>query len=285
MIKLLTRSKNETEEDRQEVVRTILAPHLEEANAVAKYMRDRNDMFQSQGMGRPNSEVCERCAADLQRSNEALVETIAYDRKGVAKLKSWLGDSANDQLIERLSRMEHTYRTDEREGEPNDAVVLLPGQRVRTYMLLEALTNSQFIKEVGDIIERNPRDGKSELSGLIVPDSAKMRLGLFETGKSGNQSCSWSARTLKQVPHIALFHLHALYDDCTKYASPSFGCEETDFGDSNRVASCTGESHGVVFTKLEGRMFNADYYSHQKIVRGKRIFSQPAIVDLGNYEY
>lgn len=198
----------------------------------------------------------------------------------------------------RLEKLSHTYRYKEKEGEPSDVNRLEPLQLLRCHLLLEGLQDPRFVAEVGAIIEKNPKDGKTELGGLIRYDPMG-RLSLFEVAPQRGaeaQSFVLSVRDQVRIPHIAFFHLHALEEDCTRFAGPSSNVydkelgktrsyrevmRKSDMGEAEEEAERVGESHNVVFTKLAGRRFNADYYAAQMGM----FYPHHVVVDLGNYDY
>lgn len=280
-MKKIRKKRARTEEQRKMLVTALLAPSIEEVAQVPKYQEARNRLFELQGIPTPHPKICQDCLQGLMGLNESLVDLVAFDEEGHNKLEEWLR-TGDEILINRLSELEHTYRTQEMEGSPEYARGIAPLQMVRAHIMLDALENQYFIDEIGKVIEENPKDWKTELGGLIVADLVRMRAGLYDLpATEQNKSFSWSISQLKRVPHIATYHLHALDENCTQYAGPSNG----DMENSHKFGWCTGEAHGVVFTKLDGKRFNVDYYSSQRFVRGGRLHLSETILDLGNYDY
>lgn len=279
------RKKTRNEEAERTAIALLLEQERTHIEAAMHYQDQRNELFKSNGIPAPHPPLCKGCLARGKRNTQALAEIIAYQEGGIEKVQSWLADTNADRLIERLESREHTYRTSEKEGEPQDARLLGPLQRVRAYCLLDQLEDSRLVAEITEILERNPRDGQTELGGFIIPDSVRMRAALYEGGTNGSgmRSFGWSAKDLSLTPHIALFHLHAITDDCTKYAGPSYGGCESDMSTSQGTAWHTGESHDIVITRLPQKRFNIDYYTTQRRMVQGRLTEEIGCVDLGNY--
>ena len=288
MFKLLGKATLRNEEKDQEVIASLLKTEHNHIVAARQYEEERNHLFISQGIPAPYAPLCKPCLNIGSNNLVALAELIAYKPGGVEKTQRILHDNEARDLIERLEQIEHTYRTEEKEGEPLDARRLGPLQRVRAHCLLDELENKEIVYEIAEIIERNPRDGKTELGGFIAPHYAKMRGTFYEFPSStkDERSYAWSIKDIKSIPHIALFHLHALEDDCTRYAGPSQSeSEESDMSSNHCSANHIGEAHDVVITKLQGKKFNVDYYTSQRRMhKGKKI-SEIGCLDLSNYEY
>lgn len=192
-----------------------------------------------------------------------------------------------DVVYQKLLQLPHTYRTEECEGEPDDIIAAKPLQLVRSHMLLNALSNPTLIREMGQLVERNPKDGQTELGGLVTVRREGIHFAEIPSPSKKAQIYQISGRDISTFPHLAVFHLHALYDDCTRFAGPSYRepwnnrREESDLGEAGREAEVTGESHNVVVTKLTGHRFNVDYYAAQMGM----FYPGYTIVDLGVYEY
>ncbi len=202
-------------------------------------------------------------------------------------------------LKSELDLLEHAYRYEEREGSPEWILDSTALQKLRCDLLLRGLRDPRFVREIGDIVERNPKDGKTELGGLIHYGGRGLRLREVPSRSSNSREYAISMGTLTGRSHIALFHTHALEEDCTRFAAPSYAHsifeqrKGTDVGSAMRTAASDGESHQVVLTKLAGRRFNVDYFGTEVVAFDPTLYSNGkptpslvvTVVDLGVYSY
>ena len=160
--------------------------------------------------------------------------------------------------------------------------------------MLSGLKNYRFRNEIAQTLERNPIDGKTEIGGFIGYDFGNERptITLSRNISIEERSMTWNVEDIATNPHISLFHLHAMYDDCSIYAGPSLIGEDhnrgkSDLNLSEEIARNDGESHMAIITRLPKKRFNVDYIGTQIIpheLTGSAFQRlQTTILDLGVY--
>lgn len=261
--------------------------------------------------------------AKALKNNQYLIENL---------MARGLGDSLVNKtelikrkIFTRLSDVGHTAREDNfllpsfiLENGPRGVFSLSPRQLFRVYLVMEELKNKKFLIALGQMIENDLNDYdaikygilKSEHGGLVylnpevnfqdirsvtaLPFVLKdLFFAKFNTeSDNSNNFYLLPEEPYRQNKFIAFFHIHAVADDNSKFAGPSFGARKNkktgniifilDFGVVINEINLLGESHNFLITKLPGNNFNIDYYGGERIK-----FGQPKIIvlDLGNYSY
>lgn len=260
---------------------------------------DTTQYFLSNGITRPLVGLCEDCVNDSHRYPDRFsrLRFSVHDLDIIAQYlvrKGWtpedleLLEKSPDSLRRSLEKLPHTYRTNEREGEPSDIAITTPLQRLRCQILLDALQDKNLVNEIGAIVDDNIRNmWYQEAGGLVMCSDQRVSFHTFPSLSRDGTSFAINARELVRGANLALFHLHALGEDCSRYAGPSFTDpfnrdEKSDLAIAVREASATGQFHGIVVTKLKGPWFNIDYYGAE--MNNFYVTAIP-IVDLGNYKY
>ena len=157
-------------------------------------------------------------------------------------------------------------------------------QLAKLVWLLDSLQmSSNFRKRIGAEIEADLKDEKSAHGGVIV--FQKDELGVIMIpGKALGPAASGAGKKFEHFSYepidfamkpefMFLFHFHAFEEDSSKFASPT----GSDLKDAERRGF-----DGIVFTKLIGKHFNADFY-----FAGKDVDDNPfrLVLDLGVYGY
>lgn len=245
--------------------------------------------------------TCDSCKSDRVSNPERFTSpTFTFaDLIPIATYLSKRADSvdllkqlASDHLPlqRRLEQVEPTYRYGN-EGEPSYVAAFRPLQRLRVSMLLDSLQNNRFVNQIGELVDLNLRyrEELGEVGGIIT---CHPQNGLaFHTKPSLSKrldSFALNARVPIAEATFALFHLHALEEDSSRFAGPSVGSdglwseEPSDITTAVKEATQKGQFHGVVVTSLPGKRFNIDYYGAQM---GNFYVNVAAVSDLGNYKY
>lgn len=230
-------------------------------------------------------------------------------------------DYARDQIVERLTSLEHTSYllplaypyTDE----PKEVYKLSPRQLVRVHLLLNGLKDDRILTEIGRQMSEDISDEYSEHGGLItlgkdrsikfnpVPSAFTLPIKTiihYENGnpvskteipapkdKANNRRYLIDWRTL-QEPHIAEYHFHTSGPTQEGYvhAGPSpddiwYALEGSSrLFPSSGIGSRHHESHLVVITKLlEKGKFNVDYFGIDGLNKPENLI----VLDIGDYHF
>lgn len=232
------------------------------------------------------NELCLSCTLDriAQELPMQNLEHIAENLSRVPGNLEILKNSNNMKIrvLDKLYGLDHTYRYVMEEGKPDDVLDAKPLQLLRCYILLGALQTRRTIEEIGELVELNPKDEKTEMGGIVNYNvNGQLKFNQFNSSTKEDLSYGHNKRNMMRNPHVALFHLHAVYDDCTNFAGPSYDEENGDIESAIDQAKEENEAHHVVITKLKGRNFNVDYYGAEMQIFNPNV----AVIDLGNYSY
>ena len=224
----------------------------------------------------------------VQRNIRHIAEGFSYSSDCLSRFESYVGAK---ELVLRLGKKDHTYRGNVHGQTPDDAYWLSPLQRLRVNLLLDAFERQDFVAAIGREIERNPKDGVIELGGFISYFGSVLEVYPIDADSEAKRNFSIGRLEFLRNSHVSMFHLHALSEDLSLYAGPS-----SNDGASDTIACLHAgldlfDVNHVVFTKLRGKRFNADYYGTEWNVRsgsgGVNVshVEWVPIVDLGNYDY
>ena len=198
---------------------------------------------------------------------------------------------------------------------PEDVCQLTSRQLVRVYLMLDALENEDFRKQIMKEIDLDFQDpqvkqgylaaergglikinnGKLELFPVLSKDALKKREDADKPGNYSNNVNSGSnfvyimpKETLEKERFIFDYHIHATKEDDTNSCGPSFSLLDAIFGRiTGDIGYCSenimkfGESHHLVITKLKGNEFNVGYFGGEKDKKGK---PKIIVLSLGNWE-
>ena len=157
-------------------------------------------------------------------------------------------------------------------------------QLIKLVWLLDSLQmSSNFRKRIGSEMEADLKDGGSAHGGAVVFGEDELGIRMIP-GKPPGPSASRTGKNFENYSYdpidftmtpefMFLFHFHAFEEDSSKFASPT----GSDLKDAERRGfDC------LVFTKLIGKHFNADFYFAGKSGEDKPF---KLVLDLGVYGY
>lgn len=235
-----------------------------------------------------NETFPEDALRQVRRNIRHIAEGFSYSSACLALFEAYVGAK---ELVLRLERKEHTYRRNVHGQTPDNVYWLSPLQRLRVNLLLDAFERQDFVAAIGQEIERKPKDGVTENGGFISYFGGALEVYAIDSDSAAKRNFSIRRLEFLRNPHVAMFHLHALSEDLSLYAGPSSNEGSSDTTACLRAGLDLFDINHVVFTKLHGRRFNADYYGTEWNVRsgsgGVNVshLEWVPIVDLGNYDY
>lgn len=154
------------------------------------------------------------------------------------------------------------------------------GQLQRVYLMFESLSDSSFLQEIGNIIEKDVEDKYAEHGGIVIFRKKKIYFKTLESNlekDTSNNNLYGIPEESENTPSIGEFHLHASSYKEAKSANPS---GSRDLIISDFTTQVDNESNEFLITPIKRGIFNMDYYGGHKT-------ENPLIkvLDLGNYTY
>lgn len=144
------------------------------------------------------------------------------------------------------------------------------GDLLAIVMIREALAIGPVRTHIFEIAERDLRDVSTEYGGIIrLDDQGRLEVVEFSPRIRGGDVRFEASNDMFEAGYGALshFHLHCQAHDNSQYAGPHYG----DF----QYADATGVN-GVVFTFIDSKTLNADYYRRGKVVVDMGTIKRPA---------
>lgn len=196
-------------------------------------------------------------------------------------------EKLENNLIERLSKKEHTYR--KFEDYQIDAELTYSEsyeqiekcnivQLLKLYVMLNSLENKEISNGIGELIRSDLRDDNHEHGGLVKLKNLSLVFKNYPSDMEGNEVYN-PPRDCQEESYkgcFADYHLHAVSGEDTDYAGPSY----VDLR-SYTIEQIINEGYlGIVITKLKGKEFNIDVWFNDYTEEDSHI-----IIDLGNYSY
>ncbi len=144
------------------------------------------------------------------------------------------------------------------------------GDLLAIVMIREALAIAPVRAHIFEIADRDLRDISTEYGGIIRLDTlGRLEVVEFAPRIRGGDVRFEASNDMFEAGYAALshFHLHCQAHDNSQYAGPHYG----DF----QYADATGVN-GVVFTFIDSRTLNADYYRRGQVVVDMGTIKRPA---------
>ncbi|MEM3074873.1 MAG: hypothetical protein QW727_02950 [Candidatus Pacearchaeota archaeon] len=164
-------------------------------------------------------------------------------------------------------------------------------QKWRIKFMSDLMKEEKIRKRIGELVENDLNDKYSEHGGIIHLRFGGVYFENIESVVSGEKSEKNNTKYVRNYDFkkgiFAEYHIHAVYENSSFYSFPSMVKYEEGrlYGDVLRAFDMVvkfGEYHAFLFTKIEGKKFNVDYYGGKKDYLGKPTIS---IVDIGDFEY
>lgn len=208
-----------------------------------------------------------------------------------------------ENLLERLTKKEHTYRNNEEKtfceewkGENfkiyNESCEQIKEcdvlQLLKIYTILNSFENEEFCDKIGKLVDDDLKDKNHEHGGLVQLEKNKLEFKNYPSMLGDGPLCNKSYRPSEEYFEDASkgcfgqYHFHAVEEDSTKSSGPS-GTWDYLTGDISWYCDRWAHDKGYVIfiiTKLKGKNFNVDIClrDYMEEMSGK-------IIDLGNYSY
>ncbi|MFH0817213.1 MAG: hypothetical protein V1909_01115 [Candidatus Micrarchaeota archaeon] len=213
-----------------------------------------------------------RLVLELAKKDRKLKDLIEDHRRLCAYLESRLKEIIVLQSIENVPN-----------SNISECGKLENYQLVKLVWLLDVLeTSPEFRKKIGERLEADYEDKKSAHGGAVVLRNDSLHLLMIPGNPMPKEvfSASKNFENYTYVPvefaqtpeFMFLFHFHAFDEDNSRFASPT----NSDLREAERR-----KFDGLVFTKIIGNRFDADYF-----FVGRDSENRPfdVVIDLGVYD-
>ncbi len=169
-------------------------------------------------------------------------------------------------------------------SDPSECSKLSDHQLVKLVWLVDSLEMNRELREsIGTELEADYKDKKSAHGGVITFKDNRLQITMIPGrpipseifgARKNYENYSYDPVEFDLAPDaMFLFHFHAFEEDNSRFASPT----NSDLKEAERR-----KADGLVFTKIMGNRFNADYYF---VGRDKDNRPFNVVLDLGVYEY